>query len=153
MWYRIFGLSEPEVPAETILEHLHEHGFTVRGEFRRDERGWGAVQFTFPESAGSPIVMQRYLSDEEGVRNELNTWAAWLETATYNPNHADLMTHAIQTRQLITIRRPIDHADDSRLEAFCLELSQFLARQTNGIFQIDDQGFFAASGELLLEEY
>ena len=40
---------------------------------------------------------------EEGIRAELNTWAAWLETAGHNPNHSWLMGHMIQTRQIFTL--------------------------------------------------
>src|SRR5881275_78737 len=90
---------------------------------------------------------------EEGIRAELNTWAAWLETCDYSPNHAALMEWVIQTRQLYTLRRPLDHADEVRLERVCVGTCRFLAGATDGVYQLDAEGFFAADGTLLLQEY
>ena len=52
-----------------------------------------------------------------------------------------------------TLRRPIDHADEATLERMCLETVRFLAAHSDGVYQIDGQGWFAADGTLLLQEY
>jgi len=48
-----------------------------------------------------------YLASEDDIRDDLNAYAAELETCDYSPNHTRLMEHAIQTKQLITLRKPI----------------------------------------------
>jgi hypothetical protein len=63
------------------------------------------------------------------------------------------MQHMIQTRQLFTVRRPIAHSNEILVERLCVVICQHLANVTAGVYQLDGQGFFAANGTLLLEEY
>jgi len=63
------------------------------------------------------------------------------------------MERVIQTRQLFTYRKPIDHSDDAILERLCETLAQFLAAQLDGTYQIDTRGWFTADGTLVVQEY
>jgi hypothetical protein len=151
LWYRVFGSNDAEPTPEALLGHLLGLELSVKGDFRGDERGWFAAQLHV--GAGTPVHLERFEAGEEGIRAELNTWAAWLETCDYSPLSVPLMEKVIQTRQLFTLRRPVDHADDVLVEKVCEALCCFLAEATVGIWQADDQGFFAADGTLLLAEY
>jgi hypothetical protein len=71
----------------------------------------------------------------------------------FDPNSPRLMQHVVQTKQLVTLRKPLDHADEAALDRLCLEAVRFLAANTDGVYQIDGQGWFAADGTLLLQEY
>jgi hypothetical protein len=151
LWYRVFGSNDtPPAPA-AILEHLAGLCAAVRGDFTGDDAGWYSAALAF--GAGTPLHLERFLAAEEGIRAELNNWAAWLETCEYSPHHVPLMERVTQTRQLFTLRRPIDHADEVLVERLCVGLCRFLAGATAGVWQADDQGFFAADGTLLLQEY
>jgi hypothetical protein len=153
LWYRIFG-SRPEAPAPgAVLAHLNGPGLGagVTGHFRGDDRGWFHAEIAF--GPGTPLHLERWLADEEGIRAELNNWAAYLETCDYSPAAAPLMERMIQTAQLFTLRRPLDAADEVLVERLCVALCQLLARETDGVYQADDQGFFAADGTLLVQEY
>ena len=97
-----------------------------------------------------PAAMQRFLAEEEGIRNELNGWAGYLETCEDSPSHLALMERTIQSRQLFTLRRPIEGAE--AVGRACVELSKFLARATEGFYQVDEEGVFEAEGELLVRE-
>lgn len=152
MWHRVFSKADTAPSAAAILAHLQEQGVTVTAEFRGDDLGWTSGQFVLPKG-GSPVILERYLTDADDLRNDLNSWAGWLETADYSPNHQWLMEHVIQTRQLFTLRRPIDHPDEIALDRLCEGLCRYLAGLTEGVYQADGQGFFAASGELILQEY
>jgi hypothetical protein len=143
MWYRIFGTSDVEPEPAVLLQYLRERGIE-EGKFRGDEEGWFAAEFRI--RGGGSIELNRFLSTEEGIRNELNTWAAWLETAEDNPNHVRLMQHMIGTRQLFTLEVMAD--DEVPVEDLC----RFLAQATEGVYQVDGQGFFAADGTLLVQE-
>ena len=44
-------------------------------------------------------------------------------------------------------------SDTALLDRLGAEVCQFLARQTDGVYQADGQGFFAPDGSLLLQEY
>jgi hypothetical protein len=150
-WWRVFGASEEQPRPESVLEHLHGLGVTG-GRFKGDDQGWTSLEFV-PAEGASPLLLECYLSGEEGIRGELNNWAAWLETCDHEPGHAALMERVIQTRQLYTLRRPPDHADEARLDRVGESLCRFLAGRTAGVYQVDGEGFFAADGTLLLREY
>jgi hypothetical protein len=151
MWYRVFGTNDVQPNPETVLAHLKGLGCAVTADFHGDETGWFQAEIVF--AATTPVHVERFLSSEEGIRAELNTWAAYLETCDYSPNFSRLMEHMISTQQLFTIRRPFDAANEVTVETICLGLARHLARTTEGVYQIDQQGFFDANGLLLLPEY
>jgi hypothetical protein len=146
MWYRVFGTNQVEPRPAALLEHLQELDAGLTGKFSGDEQGWFQAELTSP-AGGAPLVVQRYLVSEEGIRAELNNWAAWIETNEDNPNQGRLMQHMISTTQLFTLRPTTAGADD-----WCGPICRFLARETAGVYQVDGQGFFAADGTLLLKE-
>ena len=151
MWYRVFSRSAQSIAPADLLEHLHARGLTVEGHFRGDDLGWTAAEIRL--GIGAPVYIERYLTKEDDLRDDLNSWAGWLETADYSPHSGALMERVIQTAQLVTIRKPIDHSDDVSLDRLCLEACQFLASKSDGVYQIDDVGWFAADGTLLVQEY
>ncbi len=152
MWYRVFAKLAEEVAPKEIAEHIHALGIAVQPHFRGDDLGWTAGELRLP-AGGSPVDLNRYLTGEDDLRAELNVFAAELETRDYSPNHTMLMQHVIQTQQLITLRKPIDVPDEIALENVLLAICQLLAARTDGVYQIDDVGWFAADGTLLLQEY
>jgi hypothetical protein len=152
MWYRVFGLSEAEPSPAALAGHLAAAGVAGEPHFRGDDLGWTAGELRLP-GAGTPVFLQRYLTEADDLRDDLNAHAAELETCDYSPNHATLMRHVIQTKQLVTLRKPIDAADEVTLEKVLEETCRFLAAATDGVYQIDGRGWFSAAGELLLQEY
>jgi hypothetical protein len=151
LWYRVFGRADAEVTPDRIRQTLAAHAPSVVGDFASEGGTWVRAELRF--SPSTPLHLERFRADEEGIRAELNSWAAFLETCDYDPNHASLMERVIQTRQLFTLRRPVDHADEVLVERLCVTLCRFLAAETDGVWQADDEGFFAADGMLLLREY
>lgn len=146
MWYRIFGNSREMPEPERILAFLDTHQVPISGEFASDESGWYRADFLV---AGASLQLERYLADEPGIRAELNSWAAWLETREDAPEHVRMMERMIQTSQLFTL----ECADTSaRTDQVCVALCRFLAETTAGVCQIDGRGFFAADGTLLVAE-
>jgi len=151
MWYRVFCRSESSLSPSSLLEHLHANALPVAGHFKGDDLGWTGAELIF--GAGSPIYVERFLAKEDNLRADLNSWAGFLETCDYSPNHAMLMERVIQAQQLITLRKPIDHSDEVSVDKLCLAVCGFLAELADGIYQIDDDGWYAADGELFLKEY
>ena len=152
MWYRVFSLSDSLVSPAVLVEHLHALALPVTPHFKGDDLGWTAGELVLP-GGGTPVQLGRYLAKEDDLRDDLNAYAALLETMDFSPNSPRLMQHVVQTRQLVTLRRPLDHADEATLERLCLEAVRFLAAHSDGVYQIDGQGWFAADGTLLLQEY
>jgi hypothetical protein len=151
LWYRVFGRGEIEVSAANLQTYLSGQTVLVTCQFAEDARGWVRADIRFATS--SPLHLERYRSDEEGIRGELNSWAAFLETCDYEPKYVELMERVIQAKQLFTLRRPVDYSNEVLVESLCVGLCRFLASETDGVWQCDGEGFFAADGELLLKEY
>ncbi len=151
IWYRVFGRSDAEVSGDFLRAHLAAQGSPVSADFAGEGEAWLSAAIGFAPTA--PLQLERFLAGEEGIRGELNSWAAFLETCDYEPKHAALMERVIQTRQLFTLRRPADCADEVLAERLCVGLCRFLAEKTDGVWQADGAGFFAADGTQLLREY
>lgn len=152
MWYRVFGRSADEVKPAELAGHLHAAGLPVEPHFRGDDLGWTAGELRLP-GLNTPVALDRYLSAEDDIRADLNSYAAILETCDYSPNSGPLMERVIQTQQMVVIRKPLDAADEIALEKLLLESCRFLAARTDGVYQIDGQGWFAPDGTLLVQEY
>ena len=111
------------------------------------------AEFQAVDGDVSLSALLAYLTAEDDLRDDLNAHAAELETMDYDPAHRPLMERVIQTQQLVTLRKPIDCADEAALETACEAAARFLAAGCRGVYQIDGRGWFAATGELLVREY
>jgi hypothetical protein len=151
MWYRVFGATETEPTPAALAESLHAAGLVVEPHFKGDDLGWTSGELRL--SGGMPVLLERFLASTDDIRDELNAFAAELETCDYSPNHRPLMERAIQTKQLFVIRSPLDTPNEVVAEQVLTHTCRFLAAQTNGVYQVDGRGWFAADGELLLQEY
>jgi hypothetical protein len=151
MWYRVFGTSPTEPAPAGLLGHLHQLGVAVGANFSGDQDGWFRADLVL-EPAGDTVLLERYLVSEEGIRGELNNWAAWVEATGDGLVQERLMRHLIGTKQLFTVRPPDVVAGAERVGNLCLDVCRFLARETEGIYQVDDQGFFEPDGRPLLKE-
>jgi hypothetical protein len=151
MWYRVFCRSEFELAPDDLIARLREAGMSVAAKFRGDVRGWTAADLGL--GTGTPVFVERYLTDADDLRNDLNTWAAYLETLDYAPNHTELMERVIQSKQLVTIRKPLDHSNEALAERLCEQVCREISTTADGIYQIDNDGWYSARGLLLLKEY
>jgi hypothetical protein len=149
MWLRVFGSNEIQPEPAALLEFLCGLDPACYGNFRGDDRGW--FQAEFYRQGQVFWRLERYLAGEEGIRADLNSWAAWLETAEANPNHGWLMEHIINARQLFTLQ-PAENPIVPDAVRIGTELCRYLARLTSGVYQVDGVGVSAADGTLLVAE-
>jgi hypothetical protein len=148
VWYRVFGRSDSPVPPAAVRACLTEQGDEVDGQFN-GEADWTAAELRL---GADTLELERFSSTEEGIRAELNNWAAFLETCDHSSNNVPLMEHMIQTRQLFTLRQPPLPDDPARLDELCLGLCRYLAERTDGVYQVDEEGFYTPDGVLILPE-
>jgi hypothetical protein len=151
MWFRVFGSKATAPEPADFLKRLHDGGVPVPGHFGGDDNGWFRVDFVYDEAA-PPLRLNRYLIVEEDLRDELNAWAAWLEELEEHPNIPRLMQKVIGSQQLFTLECPRDRFEEDNVRSLCLGICQYLARETEGVYQIDRQGFFAPNGKQLVSE-
>ena len=150
MWYRVFCRSNDLQPPPEIIARLRREGLAVEGSFNPNDRGWTTAELRL--GAGTPVFVERYRTADDDLRNDLNTWAAVLETMDYSTNNVRLMEHVIQAQQMFTVRKPVSHANESGIEDLCRTLCMELAA-ADGVFQIEDDGWYSADAVLLLKEY
>jgi hypothetical protein len=148
-WFRVFGLRDTLPAPAALLEHLHGLNLEVAGHFHGDDLGWFRVELRLPDE-DEPVRLERFLTREDDLRGELNTWAAWLETVADNAHAVRLMEHMIRTTQLFTLERPLDA--DETADELCLAVCRYLACLTDGVYQVDHRGFFSADSVLLVPE-
>jgi hypothetical protein len=151
MWFRIFGTRDGAPEPAALLEHLHTLGIKVEGHFKGDDLGWFHVDFVLPDDP-APLTIDRYLAEEDEIRDQLNAWAAWLETQDASEAAHRLMQMMIEVQQIFTLQLSRERADEPPVRQFCGELCRYLAGQTKGVFQLDNQGFFGPEGQLLVKE-
>lgn len=148
MWYRVFGQSDAEIAPAAVLEHLHNGGYEVSGHFRGDVDGWFQLDLVWNEET---ITVHRYRADEDGIRNELNSWSAWVEVQEDLDRPEDIMQQIIATQQLITMAIP-ETDGHSSWGKLCAGLCQFLVGVTQGLYAIDGVGLFDTEGKLLVAD-
>ena len=148
-WYRIFASLETIPEPAGIESVVAGSGVDARISWSADVAGWYRADIALGQSS---LVVERWLVSEEGIRAELNTWAGYLETCSDSPNHEALMERAIQARQLFTLQRPTEQANEEIGDRLCEALSRYLAALTQGFYQVDERGFFSADGTLLVRE-
>jgi hypothetical protein len=148
-WYRVFGSNHVQPEPAALLAHLRELAIEATGHFQGDQEGWFAAALAL--KGGPAVALQRYGAQEDGIRAELNAWAAWVETKENNPNHASLMQQLIATTQVFTMEIA-DGPNQAVADKACIALCRLLAHETAGVYQVDGLGFFDASGTELVPE-
>ena len=146
MWYRIFSVTPEEVGPAVIAEHLHAHGRKVEPHFKGDEFGWISGELKLP--AGGIVRLDRYLTEEDGIRSELNAFAAEIEDLEESQRSARLMEIVIGTKQLVAISKEEDTG--AEVDQTCEETARFLTKQSQGVLFIEDRGWFGPDGEELI---
>lgn len=156
MWHRVFAAIDPSAAPEDplhpadLLEFLHDQHFDVAGHFGGDDEGWFHATLVLNDE--ERIEIQRYLSTEEGIRRELNSWAAWAEKTLGDDKAAPFMQRFISTTQVITLRPASEEPPSEDVAQLLVAACRYLALATDGIYQVDGRGVFSAEGELLIPE-
>jgi len=148
--FRDFCLSRTEPPAAGVAEYLRKLRPDVFVHFSGDKLGWMRAQVNV--GAGLPaLVIERFLVEEADMRHQLNSWVAWLETVEH-PRRESIIDRVVNAQQVFTLELPAELAARQELCDFAKTICQHFAQVADGIYQIDDLGFFSAEGLLLVPE-
>jgi hypothetical protein len=140
-WYRIFSKSDLEPDPDALAAIVGPDASCQRHD---GEQGWRRLDFLLlPDTE---LVLERYRREEEGIRAELQAWAAWLETLDNEPEQDRLMLHLATTAQVFAMER------ENSNDPLALKLCEAIAWMTDGVYEIDGLGFFANDGTLLVPE-
>src|SRR5260370_24033079 len=98
-------MNDVQPDPQSIVQFLRDLGMEASAEVHGDDLGWFRLDLVFAKG-GQMLQVARFLAKEEGIRAELNTWAAWLETLEEQPMHSRLMQQVISTVQMLTWQSP-----------------------------------------------
>jgi len=150
MGCRVFALSEAMPQPANLQRFLGETGCDAPLAVTGDDLGWLAIEIE-PVEPASTLRIERYLTDDDELRDELDTWAAFVESRSDSASTTILMQRIVSTRQLFTVRViPFVGATNTILTIE--PIARWFARETDGIYQIDGRGFLTAAGELLMPD-
>ncbi len=149
-WYRVFGKKKRPPDPRPLGEITNQFRIPVEGQFFGDEQGWTRLELQFGKRF--KVTIERYIAEEEGLAETFRTWAAWIESANTDPANEWLMEQMINTQQLFTIEPAAECANEPLINHICTELAQYLARETKGVYQVDNLGLLTADGKLLVSE-
>jgi len=148
--YRVFGLSDAEPSPASLLTYLRGHYPALVGHFKGDDLGWLRAELIMAPHAPA-IILERFLGSESEIRSQLNTWVAWLETVEH-PRRMSITDQVVETQQLFTLQLPDELHERQDARELARLVCQYLAQVTNGIYQVDEFGFFSSDGLLLIPE-
>ena len=145
-WFRVFLLQEDGPKPSGIMECLQSLIPEVKGKFRTDEDGW--FQLILDHSSIGELIIDHFLTSEKGVRSEINTWAAWLESK----QQFDLMERIIQVKQILSFEVTPEMEDNVSDSLVYKRLALALAALAQGFVHMDAVGFLEPDGTLLIED-
>jgi hypothetical protein len=143
MWYRVFASIDDAPQPADLQSLLRDAGLDLPIHVTGDDLGWTAIDIPWTV----PLRVERYLTEADDLRGELDTWAGWVESLPASSVTTSLMQQIVATRQLFTMS-----CSAAAAATVYDRIAAFMARQARGIYQVDGRGFFAADGGLLLPE-
>ncbi len=152
-WIRVFGTKRTCPLASDLLNTCLRHGFEIESEVLGDDEEWEQVTFRVP-GAREGVMVERVGGGPEGqeeVREEVQP-----VIATFEGRSGEKVDHVLETirktKQLFIIGVPLVTPARSPLRQLAQALATHLARETKGLYQIPDQGFYSADNELLVPD-
>ena len=150
MTIRVFAASDSMPQPADLQSWLDEHGHSAPLNVTGDDLGWLSIEFTAP-SLDATIRIERYLTEEDDLRDELDTWAGWVENQPECEATTRLMQQIITTGQVFTIRA-VASTNDANLITELEAIARWYARAAGGVYQMDGRGLCSASGDVLITE-
>jgi hypothetical protein len=149
VWHRVFAAKEEAPTPAELSNWIKNLNPSALAAFHGDDLGWFRAELRNCDP-GAAIEIERYVTREDGIRPELNTWAGWLESLGDKGPGVTLMPEIIAAQQLFTVRRAQE--DSAGKDDALVQICQWLAGFTAGVYQVDGRGFFSTEGELLVAE-
>lgn len=135
---------------DDVLEALEESDFEATIESDdEDEDDWTELMI-FESCLDGPITLFRYLDTRE-LNQEVKNLVAMLASHRESDGGRHLLGTFDNCIMCFGIEVPEEMAEDDNALLLCLVLAQLLSQRCDGIYCVDDEGFFDDSGDLILE--
>jgi len=148
-WYAVHGrIGVTPLPA-AILDSIRPRATGVTHDCHIENGGWRNGGFHLLDASGPLIFVRRLVSGDESYLWDRPDWETELRSWD-GPNCETVIQHIHQTRQTISITPIAFTLGSTKLARICEQVSGCVARATDGLIHVYQEGFFNAEGESLL---
>jgi hypothetical protein len=150
-WYKVFGATEDGPSPSAMLNSLRPRVDGLAHEFVPDNELWRSGRFRLSSSVAPAILVRRTRCGDDGFLEELENMEHLLSAVLDEPHRDLIVSHIHRTQQVINlVPLAVIELGPSKKARICEQLCGFLARTTEGLIQVYQEGFFGSDGESLL---
>lgn len=155
--FRVYGTVETAPPEDELVDFLEDNGFediTVETEEVEEDieelEGWTEL-LVFEPSLEEPVSIAR-LVDDDAFNQELESISGKLNGNGTAGEELKELRHTLDNCVMIyCVEIPEEYADHDDTLMLANMVAQFLAQKADGVYCVDQEGFFNDSGDLIYE--
>ncbi len=150
-WYSVYAATE-DVPSPSAMpKSLRPPIQGLIHELEPDGEQWRSGRFRLSTSAHPAILVRRERRGDEELLRKLEDAESCLREMLNEPHRDLVLSQIARTQQVIYLTPcPGIELGPSKLARMCEQLCGFLARTSDGLIQVYQEGFFNSQGESLL---
>jgi len=156
--FRVYGTVESVPSDDDLIDFLEENNFEdlsieteeVDSEDEDENSGW-AEWLIYEPNLDEPVAVTRIVEDE-AFGAEIDRIVARLSTASKDSDEVRELRHVIDNCVVVyAVELPEEYADNDEAMMLTSMVAQFLAQKSDGIYCVDEEGFFNDAGDLIYE--
>lgn len=145
-WYAVHSRSNTIPSPAAILDSVRPRLDQLICDFQEPDANWRAGQLRFKAESIPLILLSRESVNEQSSLWFRDGWEAELRSWP-GPNCDPVIEH-LRSRQQTFSLKPIDpRVGATRLARICEQVCGYLARETDGLIHVFQEGFFTTQGE------
>ncbi len=150
-WYSVYGALGDAPSPSALSGCLHPRIEGLVHEFQPDDPHWRSGQFRRSGAASPAILIRRTLAGDVGFLAELEQAEDCLSDVLHERNGDLVLSQICRAQQIIHLVPSAGaEIDPATLAAMCEQLCGIIARTSEGLIQVYQEGFFDFRGESLL---
>jgi hypothetical protein len=150
-WYSVYGVTGDAPSPSAMSASVQPRIDGLVHEFKPDNEQWRSGHFRLSGSADPAILVHRKQCGDDGFLGELEQAEDCLRELLHEPNGDLVISHICRAQQIIhLVPCPGIKLDPITLATMCEQLCGILARTSEGLIQVYQEGFFDSRGESLL---
>jgi hypothetical protein len=152
-WYSVYGVTGDAPSPSAMSASLQPPIDGLVHKFEPDNEQWRTGHFRLPGSSDPAILVQRKQVGDDGFLGDFEQAEDCLKDVLHEPNGDLVISHICRAQQIIhLVPCPGIKLDPITLATMCEQLCGILARTSDGLIQVYQEGFFDSRGESLLPD-
>lgn len=147
-WIRVFGTNQQTPRASEIQTSLLRCGMFVQSDVDGDDGSWEQVRLRH-ELASESVQLELLPPDDPELADEIEPILDWLSEQPGSPNAQVLRETLSRVSQVYIIGVPDSAQLGTPNGQMTILLARLLSRWSDGLYQVDNEGFYDRHGTLL----